>query len=145
MGHGSDNDEDGERLDPINVEVGARLRTRRLKLQLPEWEFANLIGVSAESLRDYELGVVPVTPSMLIRTAGMTSEPVQNLLDMQAKDMGFEEPPGSNERRIEPFHAAKKQNVIDDDVQDLLLSYSRISDPGVKERVRQLVRNLATP
>lgn len=55
--------------DPIDVEVGRRIRLRRKALGMPMSAIADHIGVSYQQQQKYERGANRVSASMLIRIA----------------------------------------------------------------------------
>lgn len=55
--------------DPIDVEVGRRIRLRRKALGMPMSAIADHIGVSYQQCEKYEKGANRVSASMLVRIA----------------------------------------------------------------------------
>lgn len=63
------NDDDGAALDPVDVEIGGRIRLRRKVLGVTQADLADHLGVSFQQVQKYERGVNRISASMLIRTA----------------------------------------------------------------------------
>ena len=58
-----------ETPDPIDVEVGARIRIRRRLLSISQEELANALRLTFQQVQKYEKGVNRVSASMLVRIA----------------------------------------------------------------------------
>lgn len=55
--------------DPIDIEVGRRIRVRRKALGISQSELAGALGVSFQQTQKYEKGANRVSASMLVRIA----------------------------------------------------------------------------
>lgn len=62
--------------DPIDVEVGSRIRAKRLLLRLTQTELGDRLGVSFQQIQKYERGTNRVGAGRLQSIAGILSEPV---------------------------------------------------------------------
>lgn len=58
-----------ESADPIDVEVGLRVRMRRKELKVSQTALANHLALSFQQIQKYELGVNRISASMLVRIA----------------------------------------------------------------------------
>ena len=61
--------DDGVALDPVDVEIGGRIRLRRKVLGVTQAELADHLGVSFQQVQKYERGVNRISASMLLRAA----------------------------------------------------------------------------
>ena len=66
--------------DPIDVEVGRRIRLRRKALGMPMSAIADHIGVSYQQQQKYERGANRVSASMLVRIAAKLETTVAALV-----------------------------------------------------------------
>ncbi len=55
--------------DPIDVEVGARVRLQRKALGLSQTALADALGLTFQQVQKYERGANRISASMLVRTA----------------------------------------------------------------------------
>jgi transcriptional regulator with XRE-family HTH domain len=55
--------------DPIDVEVGARIRVRRKYLSLSQSALAEALGLTFQQVQKYERGANRVSASMLVKIA----------------------------------------------------------------------------
>jgi transcriptional regulator with XRE-family HTH domain len=55
--------------DPIDVEVGARVRLQRKALGLSQTALAEALGLTFQQVQKYERGANRISASMLVRTA----------------------------------------------------------------------------
>ncbi len=55
--------------DPIDIEVGARIRVRRKSLTLSQSALADALGITFQQVQKYERGANRVSASMLVRIA----------------------------------------------------------------------------
>ena len=66
--------------DPIDVEVGRRIRLRRKALGISQSELAGALGVSFQQTQKYEKGANRVSASMLVRIAAKLETTVAALV-----------------------------------------------------------------
>jgi transcriptional regulator with XRE-family HTH domain len=66
--------------DPIDAEVGARIRLRRRSLKMSQTRLATAVGLSFQQVQKYELGRNRVSASMLVRIARALGVTVSELL-----------------------------------------------------------------
>jgi transcriptional regulator with XRE-family HTH domain len=61
--------EDQSGPDPLDIEVGARIRLRRKTLGISQQQLAKHLNLTFQQVQKYEKGVNRISASMLIRTA----------------------------------------------------------------------------
>lgn len=117
------------RIEPHDVEVGRRIRVRRLERQMSQTELADQLGVTFQQVQKYEKGVNRVGAARLQRIADALDVPI--LFFFSAGDRG------SPQQAIMPFletaHAVR-----------LMRAYARISDPAVQRSILDLVERIAS-
>ena len=89
-----------KRPDPVDVEVGHRIRIERLSRGLSQTALANQLGVTFQQVQKYEKGVNRVGAGRLTKIAEVLGVPVGSffsgkelLVDGQAKDGAGEASP----------------------------------------------------
>src|SRR5215203_6008776 len=71
--------------DPIDIEVGHRIRLCRRQIGMSQTELGDRIGVTFQQVQKYEKGTNRVGASRLVRIAGVLRTSVQSLTDTSAK------------------------------------------------------------
>jgi transcriptional regulator with XRE-family HTH domain len=67
-------------LDPIEMEIGTRVRRRRRTIEMPQQQLADAIGVSQQQMQKYELGTNRIAVSTMIRIASVLRTSVAALV-----------------------------------------------------------------
>jgi transcriptional regulator with XRE-family HTH domain len=67
--------------DPVDVHVGARIRTRRLLLGMNQETLANALGLTFQQVQKYEGGANRVSASRLAQMADVLGVPVAYFFD----------------------------------------------------------------
>lgn len=67
-------------VDPIDQQIGARLRAARETRQIPLARLAKAVGVEPQALGDYEAGAAPAPASVVIRIARALEAPASELI-----------------------------------------------------------------
>jgi transcriptional regulator with XRE-family HTH domain len=116
------------RIEPHDVEVGRRIRVRRLERQMSQTELADQLGVTFQQVQKYEKGVNRVGAARLQRIADALDVPISFFF--RAADRG------SPQETIMPFletaHAVR-----------LMRAYARISDTAIQRSILDLVERIA--
>ena len=72
--------------DPIDIEVGGRIRTRRKTLGVSQERLADALGLTFQQVQKYERGVNRVSASMLVRIARRLETSVADLVGEESAD-----------------------------------------------------------
>lgn len=115
------------RPDPIDVEVGARIRARRVFLGMSQTKLANALGLTFQQVQKYERGDNRVSASTLVR--------VGRALDISVAALIGED--GSS------GDGPMYRHLSTPGAFDLLDSYARIADTEVRRALVRLSRTLA--
>jgi|SRR6185312_11784632 len=116
------------RPDPIDVDVGARIRARRISLGLSQTKLAKALGLTFQQVQKYERGDNRVSASTLVRVGRALDIPVASLLGEDA-----------NRSQEGPMF----RHISTPGAFDLLDAYARIKDAEVRRAVVRLTRSLA--
>ena len=113
--------------DPIDIDVGARIRARRVFLGLSQTKLANALGLTFQQVQKYERGDNRVSASTLVRVA--------QALDTSVAALVGED--GARSERPMFRHLAMPGAF------ELLDSFAKIGDPEVRRAVLLLAKSLA--
>jgi transcriptional regulator with XRE-family HTH domain len=116
------------RPDPIDVDVGARIRARRVFLGLSQTKLAKALGLTFQQVQKYERGDNRVSASTLVR--------VGKALDISVAALVGEE--GGSPGEGPMFRQLSMPGAF-----DLLDAYAKIPDAEVRRAVLRLTRTLA--
>ncbi len=122
--------------DPIDLHVGARVKTRRVGMRMSQSKLGQAIGVTFQQIQKYENGTNRIGASNLHRIANVLEvevayfyegvERTQAVAGMEEAATPFTHDPMSSREAIELMH-----------------NYFRIQDSTVRKRLFQFVRSLA--
>lgn len=116
-----------EAPDPIDVDVGRRIKLRRVAAAITQTDLAVHLGISFQQVQKYERGANRVSASILVRTAEFLGTTVADLVG---------ETPGAKE-------AEDRLTLLSvPGAMPLLEVYARIQ-PSLRSAVLQLVRVMA--
>lgn len=113
--------------DPIDIEVGTRIRLRRKELRVSQSALAEALNLTFQQVQKYERGANRVSASMLVRTA--------KRLECSVSDLVGEEP---GDLPVDPALAA----LCEPGVRELVLAFTRVARKR-RQSVLELVRSLA--
>lgn len=118
------------RPNPIDVEVGRRIRVYRQRAKLSQTQLANALHLTFQQVQKYESGVNRVAPSRLEIIADACSVPVSVFMpSLDARK--------SNDGPL-PFAELKVRGA-----QDLLAAFSRIKDGKARSALIAIARAMA--
>jgi Predicted transcriptional regulators len=106
-------------LDPIDVELGARVRRRREELGVTQANLAQAVGVTFQQVQKYEKGTNRISASRLVAIANCLHTTAGELL-------------GEGDPAAEGMVGAH----------ELLSSWSRISGPDKRQAILALMRTM---
>ena len=125
--------------DPIDIEVGRRIRARRLSNGLSQSSLANSLGVTFQQVQKYEKGVNRVGAGRLQRIAHFLDVPMTFFFDGQSRQSGktpIETVSGfeflSNARALRLIKAFSR--IHDSKIQDALATLSELIAEESKKR-----------
>ena len=100
------NDESEEtKLHPVDVEVGRRIRVRRLQLRLSQTALGSGVGISFQQVQKYERGVNRVSSSALYEIANVLDVPVAYFFETLP-------PPGKGNTSAFVIKADRRQEFV---------------------------------
>lgn len=124
---------------PVDVYVGARLKTKRTAQGLSQSEIGRYLGVTFQQVQKYEKGVNRIGPSKLYEVAKLLKTPINYFFD------GFEELKNKNNCCFnedgEEFDS--ENNVSDREALRLIKAFTSIKDPKIRKQITSLVKAMS--
>ncbi len=126
---------------PVDVHVGSRLRIRRTLLGMSQTSLADAIGLTFQQVQKYERGVNRISSSRLYDLARVLDVPIEHFFDDMPTAVAASSPTlgGGRAKKppsYEPDPMAKRETL------ELVRAYYKISDPRVRNRLREMVKAL---
>jgi transcriptional regulator with XRE-family HTH domain len=131
----------GKRLLPRqveawDVEVGRRIRARRLECWLSQQELAQGLGVSFQQVQKYEKGANRISAGRLLAICNLLQVPITFFYDSAA-------PAHAGGTGVKP---SRLFDLLDDsDTLQLAVAFDRLADRNVRRAMVQLMEKLAGP
>lgn len=128
-----------KQASPIDVQVGNRVRLRRMLIGMSQEKLGELLGLTFQQVQKYEKGVNRIGAGRLFQVAHILSVPIdyfyEGISDMAEGAPGFAEPGGAPPPVMEFLSSGEGLQ--------LSLAFMRIRDPKVRKRVLDLVKSLS--
>ena len=122
--------------DPVDVQVGSRIRLFRLEAQMSQTDLAEQLGVTFQQVQKYEKGVNRVGAGRLTKIAAALRVPVSELLG----DDGT----GRNNRRDVAEARSPLKLITPPGALKLLRAYARIDDRDQRRNIVALIERIAS-
>jgi len=122
------------RVEAWDVEVGRRIRARRLECWLTQQELAQGLGITFQQIQKYEKGANRVSAGRLLAICNLLQVPITFFYDSAA-------PPNSGETPVKPsrlFDLLENRDAL-----RLVEAFDRLSDRNVRRELVRLVERLA--
>ena len=116
----------------IDVMVGARVRVRRLELDLTQQELGRKLGITFQQIQKYESGHNRVSAGRLKEISRVLQVPVAYF---------FADADEAETSGAQPVTAIKLTG--EPGAMDLLMAYARLDSPALRKSVVTMVRSLA--
>ena len=129
-----------DKPNPIDVQVGSRVRLRRNMLGLSQEKLGTAIGLTFQQVQKYERGANRIGASRLHELSRVLDVPVSFFFDdvdpvrAPAIPGGFAEPPAE---AFESDPLRRRETI------ELVEAYYAVEDPAVRRRLLDLARALA--
>ena len=120
--------------DPVDVEVGHRIRIQRLQSGLSQMSLAEKLGVTFQQVQKYEKGVNRVGAGRLTKIAKVLGVPVTSFFD--AHD-------GKTERRDRGTVSSPLALLTVPGALQLLRAYGRLNNGRMRRSIVDMVDNIA--
>lgn len=128
-------------LNPVDVHVGGKVKTRRLILGLSQEELAHAIGLTFQQVQKYEKGTNRISVSRLMDISRALKTPVDYFLGGVATMQG-------KKTVIKGFSDTKQAGLEGDpmtrrDVLELVRAYQQIGKPQLKKQLLEMAKAMA--
>ncbi len=133
-GEKPDGDDPAARRNTVDVQVGKRLRQRRMLLGLSQEKLAVSVGLTFQQIQKYERGANRIGAGRLYDLSRQLDVPIGYFFE----GLGIDGPPqagGSALVKSPPQH--RRENA------DLIRAYYRIQDPRMRACMLELCRAMA--
>lgn len=118
------------RVEPHDVEVGRRIRIRRLERQMSQTELATRLGVTFQQVQKYEKGLNRVGAGRLMRVAEALEVPVSFFFLEEGRSAAPEQPSVMN--FLDTAYSVR-----------LVQAFARINERSVQKAIVDLVERLS--
>ena len=128
-----------KQASPIDVQVGTRVRLRRMLIGMSQEKLGELLGLTFQQVQKYEKGVNRIGAGRLFQVAHILGVPIDYFyegVNGTSEGMpGFAEPGASSPPVMEFLSSGEGLQ--------LSLAFMKIKDPKVRKRVLDLVKSLS--
>lgn len=120
-------------VTPIDIEVGKRIRLRRIEKGLSQTELGDYLGITFQQVQKYENGVNRVGASRLNKIAELLQVPISFFFHSDGSVKGKAE-----RQDIDTSLFANAANSV-----RLLKAFSKVDDDAVQRKIIALVESIA--
>ena len=125
-----------KQANPIDVQVGNRVRIRRMLIGMSQERLGDLLGLTFQQVQKYEKGVNRIGAGRLFEVSRILSVPVDFFYEGLATNI----PAGNDTDAATP---PVMEFVSSGEGLQLSLAFMKIKDAKVRKRVLDLVKSLA--
>jgi transcriptional regulator with XRE-family HTH domain len=139
------------RPSPIDVHVGSRIRLRRTLLGMSQEKLGDALSLTFQQIQKYERGMNRVGASRLFDLSRALDVPISFFFDDMPRGLGGAGGQESGVSGSSVLAFAEQQDGFSDEPSnkretlEVVRAYYRITDPGVRKRVFDLMKSLSTP
>jgi transcriptional regulator with XRE-family HTH domain len=126
-----------KQANPIDAQVGNRVRIRRMLIGMSQEKLGDLLGLTFQQVQKYEKGVNRIGAGRLYEISRILGVPIDFFYEGVA---AAPEPGGFSESRGAP---PVMEFVSSGEGLQLSLAFMKIKDPKVRKRMLDLVKSLA--
>ena len=119
-----------KRTDPYDVEVGRRIRARRIAKQMSQMDLAGRLGLTFQQVQKYEKGTNRVAAGRLKRIAKILDVPILYFFE--------------DTDEYATNGAATDDHADDSRASRLMRAYSRIDNSSLQQSILDLTERIAT-
>jgi transcriptional regulator with XRE-family HTH domain len=127
-----------KQANPIDAQVGNRLRLRRMMIGMSQERLGELLGLTFQQVQKYEKGVNRIGAGRLFEIARILGVPINYFYESVTDQLA-----GGTRGFAENDSPPVLEFISSGEGLQLSLAYLRIKDPKVRKRVLDLVKSLA--
>ena len=128
--------------NPVDVHVGSRVRLRRTLLGLSQEKLGEAIGLTFQQVQKYERGANRIGASRLWDLSRVLDVPVSYFFD-EMEDGVASKSPRHVTPDVEEVDLAENDPLTKRETLELVRSYYKIPDTGVRRRIYELAKTLS--
>jgi len=127
------------KISPMDVFIGERIREERLKLGLSQEKLGELVGLTFQQIHKYEIGLNRISASKLYEISQTMEKPMKIFFDdFEDDELFFNfKPANENEHLGKSSEDMKRMSV-------LIKSFNQIRSEEVKRDLINLVKSLGS-
>jgi transcriptional regulator with XRE-family HTH domain len=123
--------------DPVDLHVGARMRSRRRMIGMSQEDLARALGLTFQQVQKYERGANRVSASKLYETARRLVVPIGYFFE------GLPDPAEGDTTAKDQVAPPHHDFLLTRDGLELAAAFPRIKSTALRKRVMDLVRTIA--
>jgi transcriptional regulator with XRE-family HTH domain len=128
-----------KQASPIDVQVGNRVRMRRMLIGMSQERLGELLGLTFQQVQKYEKGVNRIGAGRLFEIANILGMPIQDFFEGLSPLLPIEANGAS-----QPAEAPPVMDLLSTpEGMQLGLAFVRIKDPRARKRILDLVKGTA--
>jgi transcriptional regulator with XRE-family HTH domain len=127
-----------KQANPVDVQVGNRVRIRRMLIGMSQERLGELLGLTFQQVQKYEKGVNRIGAGRLFDVSRILGVPIDYFYDGVAAQLS-----GGQEGFAEESAPPVMEFVSSGEGLQLSLAFMKIKDAKVRKRVLDLVKSLA--
>ena len=127
-----------KQVNPIDIQVGNRVRIRRMLIGMSQERLGDLLGLTFQQVQKYEKGVNRIGAGRLFEVARILNVPIDFFYEGVGAQLAGQ--PGMSEPEAAP---PVMEFVSSGEGLQLSLAFMKIKDAKVRKRVLDLVKSLA--
>jgi len=127
-----------KQANPIDAQVGNRVRLRRMLIGMSQEKLGELLGLTFQQVQKYEKGVNRIGAGRLYQVASILGVPIGYFYEGV-----IEQGPRLSEMSEDAGAPPVMEFLASGEGLQLSLAFMRIKDPKVRKRVLDLVKSLA--
>ena len=132
--------------NPVDIQVGAKVKSRRLILGLSQEELAKSIGLTFQQVQKYERGTNRISVSRLVEICKALKVPVDYFFESGTSSVTKS---AGKSLAMKGFSDTRQETLEEDplskkDVLELIRAYSKIRNPGLKKQILEMAKAMSS-
>ena len=131
--------------DPVDIQLGGKVRSRRLLMGLSQEGLAKLIGLTFQQVQKYERGTNRISVSRLVDICSALKVPMNYFINEGISLAGAQPKlaKGFSDTKQESL-SVEEEPLTKRDVLELVRAYSKIKSPKMKKQILEMAKVMST-
>ncbi len=125
-------------INPLDIHIGQKLRKIRIMAGMSQEKVGELVGVSLQQIRKYEVGISRVSASRLYELSQVFDKPINSFFDDYVFDPDFHNTEFKSEADCQKLELEKDQEIM-----SLVRAFNQIKSFEVRESLISFVKSIA--